>query len=1082
MIHDKYDEQMNIIISGVESDTYWKIVVDKCGMKTVLMSYHYLQKKPKDFLAKRLKKHPDVKIFIDSGAHTFLANMDNWVEKPDSFWEEYLENYTNFIRDNKEHIFACADLDIDDLVGTDKVDQWRKDYFEPLEEEGVQVCYIWHSIRGEQGWEDMCRKYSYTGFSMMNDATATVPRLMKRINVAKKYNTRVHGMALTKTEILVRVPFFSADSSVDGKSSILVKDLRNDRTYRTTIEELYNQNIEEEFRTTDYETRVPYDDFQVLTLDDNKKVIWGDLYGVVKHKVKKPTVRLKVESGKDIICTTDHSIITMDKEGNLKETSANELKVGDYVMSPKSYDIKNELVPFTNVLIDKPNSQLGRKEWQVVEVSDKFLNFLGLWIGDGHFSKDTTGLSCYQDKECREVIDYIANLYNAKVSVDKNGVDARMSNVRLQRVMKALGFEGNSRTKRIPKFIYSLSEQQICQFLKGFFSANNTNCLYSYSVTSKELKEDLVELLTMLGINVTTSCAEPTPHSINREQEVSPKVWHLSIVDKRSKLIFKEKIGFLQSYKNSKLLESSITTEGVLNGSVRQAEVVFLEIKDIETINDGTKEVEVYDLSVRKYERFFANGILVHNTTWLVGQQYGELNWFDGRKMKRMLKKEWQRGLKTKLLKEPFNADWDKLMNGMGGRGDTYELLRLNVIAYRLAEEHIRKRLGTKQYWMPLGANQSDSKPKTRQRVVQKTETPTRANKPQKSSVPSILKDFNSDNSTGLPSAEWFEGECNDWIHYCEVCGIDADNYSKEEAVSLIHDFYVFLEEPSLADNLEDSDLIEYAQELSGENISDRDDAIKELTQIYNQNLLGERKDFSEENEIQDSYKERNRYITDDDFITIDLSENDIDTQFALPAPESDDMPEITAYDKELRMLNIEPVRDSKGRFVKGHQKVRKPKSVYSEKYPKLVCNTCYKSGDCPQYKAGYVCAYDRALKKFDTRNLDDIMDAMQSMTNVNLQRMQRALMFETMDGGMPTPEVTGLIDQNMRLLQKMKELQDHSPKAVLSQRRIVNADGTQEVETQMHMNPQGGILSQIFGASEDKKKDEKVVDAEIVE
>lgn len=681
MKHQSYNEPMNVIISGVESDAYWRIVVDECKMKTVLMSYHYLQKKPEGFLATRLAKYPDVRVFIDSGAHTFLANMDNWVDKPDSFWQEYLENYTNFIRKNKDFIFACADLDIDDLVGTEKVDQWRKEYFEPLEEEGVQVCYIWHSIRGEQGWEDMCRKYSYTGFSMMNDSTATVPKLMKRINVAKKYNTRVHGMALTKTEILVRVPFFSADS-----------------------------------------------------------------------------------------------------------------------------------------------------------------------------------------------------------------------------------------------------------------------------------------------------------------------------------------------------------------------------------------------------------------TTWLVGQQYGELNWFDGRKMKRMLKKEWQRGLKTKLLKEPFNADWDKLMNGMGGRGDTYELLRLNVIAYRLAEEHIRKRLGTKQYWMTSGGSETSSRTRTRKRLPAKKTKAEKAPIAQKSMLPTMLG-FTEDNSSGLPSAEWFDGDCNDWLHYCDVCHIDPDKYNKDEAVTLIHDFYVFIDAPELIEDIEDEDLINYAQDLTEENITDREEAIKELTHIYNQNLLGERNDFGSDNEISQSYTERNKYVQEDEFITIDLSENDIDVQYALPAPQTDDMPEITAYDKELRMLNIEPVRDSKGRFVKGQQKVRKPKNIYSDKYPKLVCDTCYKSGDCPQYKAGYVCAYDRALKKFDTRNLDDIIDAMQSMTNVNLQRMQRAMMFETMDGGMPTPEVTGLIDQNIRLLQKMKELQDHSPKAVLSQRRVVNADGSQEVETQMHMNPnQGGILSQIFGASDNKDKEEdNIVEAEIV-
>src|SRR3712207_8187470 len=83
-------------------------------MQTVLMSYQYLKKSPK-VLARRLEKHPNVKVFIDSGAHTFIANEAQYRDKPLEFWEEYLEGYTKFLRENKEHIFACADLDIDAL-------------------------------------------------------------------------------------------------------------------------------------------------------------------------------------------------------------------------------------------------------------------------------------------------------------------------------------------------------------------------------------------------------------------------------------------------------------------------------------------------------------------------------------------------------------------------------------------------------------------------------------------------------------------------------------------------------------------------------------------------------------------------------------------------------------------------------------------------------------------------------------------------------------------------------------------------------------------------------------------------------
>ena len=51
---------------------------------------------------------------------------------------------------------------------------------------------------------------------------------------------------------------------------------------------------------------------------------------------------------------------------------------------------------------------------------------------------------------------------------------------------------------------------------------------------------------------------------------------------------------------------------------------------------------------------------------------------------------------------------------------------------------------------------------------------------------------------------------------------------------------------------------------------------------------------------------------------------------------------------------------DSRGKFVKGQIKVRKPKKLYSKKYPKMACDSCQAAQKCPEYKAGYVCAYNK--------------------------------------------------------------------------------------------------------------------------
>jgi len=640
--HKEHNDPTNVIISGLEPQKYWDIVVDKCEMQTVLMSYQYLKKSPK-VLARRLEKHPNVKVFIDSGAHTFIANEAQYRDKPLEFWEEYLEGYTKFLRENKEHIFACADLDIDALVGEEQVNEWRAKYFEPLE---IQVCYIWHENRGMEGWEEMCRKYSYIG---MPNHGYSVQVLSKMFRIARKYNTRVHGMALTVTNILQKIPFYSADS-----------------------------------------------------------------------------------------------------------------------------------------------------------------------------------------------------------------------------------------------------------------------------------------------------------------------------------------------------------------------------------------------------------------TTWLVGQQFGECCYFDGRDMKRLERNQWTRNYKTKLMKPPLNADWDKLAND-----DTYELLRVNVLAFKLMQENVRKRLGAKMYWLPKKNNEV---------AVDKLD---------------------------YPSYEWFQGGTYEGLDkYLAEFRMSATDFSQEEAVNVLYYFYLFLsdDEEHIAE-IETDYAIQYAKQLGG-NPESREEAIAILRQYFLDNATGARHDFESENSSLQP-KERENYITDDAFETIELSEQQVAeiSGKALPKPREGDMPEVDAYDKELKDVGVTVVRDSKGRFVKGQQRVRKPKNIYSSKYPKLACDTCYKSGECPQYKEGYVCAFDKMFKKFDTRNLEDIYDAMHGMVNMNMERLQKAMLFETLDGGLPTGEVTSLIDQQMKYMEKMKDLITHAPRTVVQQHRVIKEDGTESTVTSIDMNTNNtGLLSKIFGSGNDSEEESheakrsKVVEAEVID
>lgn len=205
------NETFQMYFSGVEGNTHFNIA-KSAGVKHMLMSYFYVRRKGHKFLEERFGDH-SISLFIDSGAHTFMGDIDEYKKKPMSFWEDYIAKYLEWAKRNAAFIFAIAELDLDVIVGTKVVNEWRLKYFQPFEAEtGIPVCYIWRSNTYTfKDWIYMCKTFNYCGFSGMND-DADVAQMKKLLATAKKYGTVCHGMAMTKPSILPQLPFFSVDS------------------------------------------------------------------------------------------------------------------------------------------------------------------------------------------------------------------------------------------------------------------------------------------------------------------------------------------------------------------------------------------------------------------------------------------------------------------------------------------------------------------------------------------------------------------------------------------------------------------------------------------------------------------------------------------------------------------------------------------------------------------------------------------------------------------------------------------------------------------------------------------------------
>lgn len=431
----------------------------------------------------------------------------------------------------------------------------------------------------------------------------------------------------------------------------------------------------------------------------------------------------------------------------------------------------------------------------------------------------------------------------------------------------------------------------------------------------------------------------------------------------------------------------------------------------------------------------------VDSTTWLAGLKYGEISVWTGTKMTRVKKQDFETKAFPLISNYDIKFDFDLIR-----QEDTTEMIRVNAYAFVQAEKYVRDRLKARMYWL---------KAKTVKTNVDDLPVdffpPPEWLRNSEEKTPDDVKDYAVKMNIN-PELEYKTFECvydmtvflnwnnPDYDEFKEIY-LREDNKTLEE----LHDIYINKIRETAEEKIED--LIKFFKEcLSGEL-----DTLLQLGTNFDRLV-----------------KERDEYITDDEYEYQDVSDmemNNVIRKYLPPPKDGSPAPEISDLDDEIFKENdITPVRDDKGRFVKGQRKVLKPKNLYSEKYPKMACDMCVNAQKCPEYKSGYVCAYNKMFQRYNTRDMADVIQAMQGIVSYSMQRLQRGMLTETLNGGLPDPSVTGMMNQSMSLLTQLQRMYEVGGQEVIKQTTIVRSDGSHETTTQVS-NPQtGGILERIFG------------------
>lgn len=143
---------------------------------------------------------------LDSGAFTFMQSSKKAVK-----WEEYIERYAGFI--NRNNIQKYFELDIDSVVGYDKVLEYRK-RLEKLTNK--PVIPVWHKSRGIDNFKSMCDEYNYVAIGGIVSKEIKPEQYIafpQMIAEAHRRKAKIHGLGFTSLDWLPKCHFDSVDST-----------------------------------------------------------------------------------------------------------------------------------------------------------------------------------------------------------------------------------------------------------------------------------------------------------------------------------------------------------------------------------------------------------------------------------------------------------------------------------------------------------------------------------------------------------------------------------------------------------------------------------------------------------------------------------------------------------------------------------------------------------------------------------------------------------------------------------------------------------------------------------------------------
>lgn len=253
---------------------------------------------------------------------------------------------------------------------------------------------------------------------------------------------------------------------------------------------------------------------------DTGKFVKDKITRVWKYDVDN-AVTLSLQGGTTLTTSDYHPVFVLE-DGDVTEKRSDEVSLGDYVVSP-NYSIQNS----------------WNKEYSFVDgirIDEDLAWAIGFFIGDGSVSyksrkKKDKGFRLRAFNNDKKVLDKFNSIISSVFGVPKTKIqeDSRrdcfnyvlQSNDTIARFTKIVRAELDEKvsTVNIPSFLHKSPISVIHAMFAGFLDSDGHICKnrnrFEYSTISKELSEQMVSLLSILGYNVSIQ-TKPSKRSNER--------------------------------------------------------------------------------------------------------------------------------------------------------------------------------------------------------------------------------------------------------------------------------------------------------------------------------------------------------------------------------------------------------------------------------------------------------------------------------------------------------------------------------------------------------------------------------------